>query len=364
MCSSDLIWIKDNGELIKNVLIGIGSAIVGLKLGNLLSSLGLISEKLTFIKGLGIGAMIYGTVNAITSLIKYLKDPSYENFGEIIKNIGIAVLGLGLILGNLPVIVAGAGIIIAGIVIKYWEQIKEFLQGGIDWLRDQGDMIEEKFGKIVRTIYDTFVNTLQLILNIFDADIQALKGIFDGFIMFFKGVFTGDWEMAWEGIKTIFSSIWDGMVGIVKGSINIIITLINGMIGALEIALNRIIEKINTLSFEVPDWVPGIGGQIWGFNIPRLNFGRIPLLARGGIVAKPTQAIIGEAGREAVMPLDNNTEWMDLLADRLAERMPNNGGQEMVIRFEGTMAQFVRELKPYIAIENRRAGSRIITGGA
>ena len=45
----------------------------------------------------------------------------------------------------------------------------------------------------------------------------------------------------------------------------------------------------------------------------------IPKLARGGIVNQPTQAIIGEAGKEAVLPLENNTEWMDTLAQKIAE---------------------------------------------
>lgn len=360
-----LIWIKDNGELIRDILIGIGSAIAGIKLAKLLSSLGLISEKLISIKALGIGAMIYGIVDGIRSLIKYLKDPSYENFGNMIKDIGIAIIGLGALLGSVPVAIAGAGVLILGIVIKYWEQIKEFLQNGIDWLRGLGDKIEEIFGKPIRVLYDTVLNILQIILNTFDSTFEAIKGIFDGFIMFIKGVFTGDWEMAWEGIKTIFSSTWNGIVGIVKGAINIVITLINGMLAGLEAGLNWVIEKINLLSFEVPDWIPGIGGQVWGFNLPKFSFGRIPLLARGGIVAKPTQAIIGEAGREAVMPLDNNTEWMDLLADRLSERLGTGAGeQEVTIRFEGTMAQFVRELKPHIEVENKRAGTRIITGGA
>lgn len=63
------------------------------------------------------------------------------------------------------------------------------------------------------------------------------------------------------------------------------------------------------------------------------------------------------------MPLDNNTEWMDILADKLSDRVGTNE-QEITIRFEGTIGQFVRELKPYIEAENKRAGSRIITGGA
>ena len=52
------------------------------------------------------------------------------------------------------------------------------------------------------------------------------------------------------------------------------------------------------LSFDVPDWIPGIGGASFGFNL-----NTIPRLAEGGIVTEPTIAMIGEAGPEAVVPL-------------------------------------------------------------
>ena len=82
---------------------------------------------------------------------------------------------------------------------------------------------------------------------------------------------------------------------------------------------------MNRLSFTAPDWVPGIGGKRWGVNIPQ-----IPRLAKGGIISQPTQAIIGEAGREAVVPLENNMEWLDILADKLASKIGGNGGSYII----------------------------------
>lgn len=219
--------------------------------------------------------------------------------------------------------------------------------------------IAQTFGPIISDVINVIINMIGsvfgTVIDIVNGIITSLKGI----IEFIVGVFTGDWEKAWQGIKDFFYGIWKGIIGIVKGAINLIIDFINGMIAGIEKALNWIVDKINSL--EITN--PFTGEDIWSPNVPRFEFSRIPKLAQGGIVAKPTQAIIGEAGREAIMPLDNNTEWMDLLADRLAERMPSGSG-EITIRFEGTMAQFVRELKPQIEIENRRAGARIITGGA
>lgn len=89
-------------------------------------------------------------------------------------------------------------------------------------------------------------------------------------------------------------------------------------------ALNFLIDAVNTLSFDIPDWVPGIGGKHFGFDIPQ-----IPYLAKGGIVDKPTTAMIGEAGAEAIVPLEKNTKWLDEIAKRLAREMSsatNSGG--------------------------------------
>lgn len=83
----------------------------------------------------------------------------------------------------------------------------------------------------------------------------------------------------------------------------------------------------------------------------------IPKLARGGIVNRPTQAIIGEAGREAVIPLENNTEWIDELADKIGKK------SDVKITFNGSLAQLGRVLNPVITQDNKRIGTRRITGG-
>ena len=73
---------------------------------------------------------------------------------------------------------------------------------------------------------------------------------------------------------------------------------INGIIGLLNMAINAINELINglnSLSFDVPEWVPFLGGKSWGFNLP--NLPNIPYLAKGGTVLSGS-AIVGEAGPE------------------------------------------------------------------
>ena len=332
-----LKWIIDNKDLILSVISGITVGLLAWKLG------------LDGIKALGIGVLISGIVYTIQSLISYLNDGSWENFGKIIQGIGVALLGLAIVIGSVPLAVAGAITLIVGTIVKYWEQIKAFLQNGIDWLTGKSDWVHEMFGDTIGNIYDMFVNSLQNLLNLFDSIFTMVKGIFDGFIMFIKGVFTGDWKMACEGIKKIFTSICEGIKGVffaVWNQIkNVVVTVgktvgniiantfkavVNGVLRAIESILNFPIKSINRL-IGVINNVPGINlGYLSTFNLPRL--------AKGGIISQPTQAIIGEAGREAVVPLENNMEWLDMLADKLASKIGGNSGC-YIINMDGRVIQ-------------------------
>lgn len=242
-----------------------------------------------------------------------------------------------------------------------WDNLVDFLGQLIDgMLVLWGQVIEPLLNWLIQTFGPSIAEAINQVItragmilgvvaDVINGIIRSLKGI----IEFVVGVFTGDWEKAWQGIVDFFGGIWDGIVAIVKGAVNLVIDLINGMLGGLEKGLNFVVDKINSLKITDP-W----GDEIWSPSIPRFDFGRIPKLARGGIVARPTQAVIGEAGREAVMPLDNNTEWMDVLADKLGSRNDN-----ITIRFTGSTAQLVRLLKPELEKEEKRTGKRLIVGG-
>lgn len=327
-----LKWIANNKNLILSVMAGVGAGLLAWKLG------------LEGIKALGIGLMISGIVYAISSLLQYLKDRTWKNFGKIIQGVGIAIIGLGAIIGSVPVAVAGAIVLIVGTIVKYWEQIKAFLQKGIDWLVSKTDWVKDNFGIVGETIYTIFTSLLQGLLNIFDSLFTAIKGTFDGIIKFIKGVFSGDWKQAWEGIKDIFSSVWNGIKGIVssvwqfiKSIFNSLVNLVKGIAntiwGVIKILINLIISGINVLirgmnqlSFDAPDWVPGIGGKRWGVNIPQ-----IPRLAKGTILNAPGRgvpvaggtALAGEAGREAYLPL-SDTQLLEELGSTIGKYITIN----------------------------------------
>ena len=95
-------------------------------------------------------------------------------------------------------------------------------------------------------------------------------------------------------MKKTISNIWNGIVSTIKGAINGIIGGINGMIRGVVNGLNAVIRLLNKLHFSIPDWVPGLGGKSFGFNIGEVSAPQIPLLAKGGVIKQPTLAMMGE----------------------------------------------------------------------
>lgn len=119
---------------------------------------------------------------------------------------------------------------------------------------------------------------------------NSIKGVFNGITTFVSGVFSGDWKKAWEGVKKIFSGVFNTFLSIAKAPINSIIGLINGLIDAL----NTAITGINKIKVDIPSWVPLVGGKSIGFNIPKLS--KIPYLASGAVIPPnaPFTAMLGD----------------------------------------------------------------------
>lgn len=168
-----------------------------------------------------------------------------------------------------------------------------------------------------------------------------------GIIQFIKGVFTGDWKSAWEGVKKIFSGIWDSFVSLAKGPLNLIIAIINQFIGGAESAINGLVGALNKISVKIPSWVPEYGGKKFGINLKEVDFTRVQYLAKGGIVNSATLSVIGEAGKEAVIPLENNIGWMDKLSAFITSRIDTTG----IITAINSLASKIGDGNIYITAE-------------
>lgn len=114
--------------------------------------------------------------------------------------------------------------------------------------------------------------------------ISGITKVFNGILDFISGVFTGNWKKAWEGVKNIFGGAFQALAGLCKVPINAVIGIINSAI-----------EGINSISVDIPDGIPLVGGKHIGFSIPK-----IPALAKGTPNWLGGLAQINEKGGEIV----------------------------------------------------------------
>jgi hypothetical protein len=253
--------------------------------------------------------------------------------------------GVAMTVLTSPITLVIAALVALGVgiyeLVKHWDVVKEAAGICWDWIVGKWNSAGEWFAGIwenIRSAFSSFDNWLQNIFNIdfsdsfgFIGDIMNaylqnvsnifgdVKQIFGGLIDFIAGVFSGDWSRAWNGIVDAFGGIFSLIADIAKGPINMVIGLINGMLDGLESGINWIVRKINGLSFDVPDWVPVIGGDHFGFDLPEVGFGSIPYLAEGGYVKPntPQLAMIGDNKHqgEVVAPEDKLLEMAQKAAD-------------------------------------------------
>lgn len=288
-------WIAENKDLVIGGLLGIGTALLLLNLGNLITNLTSIGTLLSTIWGIlqplftfiganatiigGIILIVGGISLAIKGLIDYLKDPTWENFGTMLLGIGIIAGGVLLIFGGFPALIAlivGAVIALGVAIYKNWDKIVAFTK------------------ELVQKIKDAFGNAINWIKEKFN----SMVSFFSGLISKIVGLF-----------KTIGTKVGDAIGSAFK-------TVINGVLKAIENILNFPINSINKL-INVINKVPGINiGNLPTFNLPRL--------AVGGIVNMPSRgvpiggAIAGEAGAEGVIPL-TNSQAMETLGQAIGK---------------------------------------------
>lgn len=230
-----------------------------------------------------------------------------EFFGTMVGiaiAIGAAIWVINAAMAVNPItwIVLGVSALIALIVvlIKHWDEVWETIKSGAEAigqvLSDFWEGIKEGLAKIGQWFSDTFEKIW-----------EKIKEIFGNIVGFFQGI--------WDKITSIFTTIGSAIGDAVGKAFK---TVVNSVIGFAENFLNTPIRAINTL-IDVINAVPGI-------SVGKLSELSFPRLAQGGITTRPTAALIGEAGKEAVIPLERNTEnWTAPLAKALAEQFESEG---------------------------------------
>ena len=219
-------------------------------------------------------------------------------FSTILDILGpIFKLALTLLRGVFDMVFAA----IRGIIERADKTICERVNNIREFFRNLGEWMEGAFGFKWKNVFETVKNAVKAFRDCMGPIISSVQVIFMGLTNFISGVFSGNWRRAWFGVRQIFESIVSGLSHIFKAPLNFMID-----------GINKFLSGIGKI--KIPDWVPGVGGK--GFSIPR-----IPRLAKGGIVSASTIANIGEAGTEAVIPLQRNTQGLDMIAEKISERL-------------------------------------------
>lgn len=174
----------------------------------------------------------------------------------------------------------------------------------VNGIKTAFSVVGEFFSGIWNSITTPFANVASWFGGVFSSAVEAIKSFFSPLGEFFQGV--------WNNIVSIFTTIGakisDAISGAVKGAINTVLSGAAGIINGFISAINAAISVINA--------IPGV-------SISKISPLEVPALAKGGIIESPTTALIGEAGTEAVMPLENNTGWIGVLANMITQEMRN-----------------------------------------
>lgn len=340
-------WFKNLNPEIRQTIVFVGGIIaavgpllvlIGALAGPISTALGLFAKFKLALFGTAeqagmMGTMVSGLTGPILAVIGIIALVTaalidlYNNNEEFRKNVNDMISNLIEILQTLwnsflyPILTAVKDVLLDiwnNAILPVWETVKNCiadiiakLSGLIEVLTPVINFIIQLLSALLIPVFLLLANTIGAVvseaISFFGALLsnvsQVIGGIIQvisGIIQFITGVFTGNWKQAWNGIVSIFKGIFDGIVGIAKAPINGVISLVNGVISAV----NGMIKGLNKISFDIPDWVPGIGGSHFGLDLKTID--KVAYLAKGGNLLSGT-AIVGEAGPEILQQMGNKT---------------------------------------------------------
>ena len=319
---------------------------------------------------LGIALMAGGALAMGTAVIpnwSNMSDSLQETISTILAILGGAGLVIGAILAFTGVgIPLGIGLMLVGAaslgttVALNWDSIVEAMRGPVGG-------IAAILGGALLVLGAILLFTgvgIPLGIGLMLAGAASLGTA----VAFNWGFLTDKIKEIWEAIKDfwnkyiapIFTVDWWLSLG--KTCINGLITGfewgINGIISMFEKMINWVVDGLNKISFDVPDWVPVIGGKTFGFNIPRVSFGRveIPRLAEGGFPETGQMFIAREAGAEMVgnigrkTAVANNDQIVEGIAGGVAQA---NGEQTTLLREQNSLLRALLEKETGVYLDGK-----------
>ena len=292
-------------------------------------------------------ATLTSIVTVITSLVAAIK--AYNTVMGIVKVVQAAAATSGGILNavwlanpiGLIVVALGAVIAVIVEVITYWDYLvliwEESGKQWKKWLGDIGKWFSDTWNSIVDGYWwfiDKITVGAQIIINLWQEGCRQVGdffvGLWNGIVKTFQNIgqwFSDRFTEAWNGIKNAFSKVGEFFGGIWNSIVSTFSTIgikvadaiggafkaaINGVIWTVEGALNLIPNAINGMISTI--------NKLPGVSISAIPTVALPRLAKGGVLKKGQMAFLEGQGDEAVIPLSQNTEWIDKVAEKLGEK--------------------------------------------
>lgn len=303
------------------------------------------------------GAGVAMALGGIAIAIMAVKDAwtngvTWENMIALLGGIAAAALGVYLAFGS---VAAGVVLVIGGLAALV-VGIKDVMQNGLNLknglliiagILATGLGISLIVGSFIPMLIAAIVAVIVAITMLggtFEQIIRGVKRILSGLIDFIVGVFTGDWERAWEGLKDIFFGI-----------INVILGLVGGLVNVLIKGLNWLISQMNKIAFDVPEWVPGIGGKHVGVSINQIPEWKVPELASGAVIPPNREflAVLGDqtSGTNIETPLQT---MIDAFKQAMAEGSYGDAVVNLYLDGEKVASNTVKHIN-----RSARAGGRL-----
>ena len=343
----------------------------------------------------GVILIIGGLVAAVAAFVDMWKN-GWNIIGEIIKDIGIALVAVGAVILGAPATVAAVVAAIAAvlstlviIIHEHWDEISAWLAqtwanikeaasvawtnikntvaeinkalctwlentwtGFKEWVTELWTRIseiadsiwtalKENVKKIVTELHNAltqlWTNIKNTAVNMWNNISSLVTNIMNGI----KNFFINAWNTIYttvvninNAIASAVRNIWNGLVNTIKGAINGILGFINGMIRGVVNGINSVISVLNKFHVTIPSWVPGFGGKSFGFNLSTINAPQVAYLAKGGIIDSPTLAMMGE------YPGARNNPEIAVPQNVLQEMMESNNA-ELVSAFAAMTSQII-----------------------
>lgn len=218
---------------------------------------------------------------------------------------------------------------------------------------------------VIETVMNSIIDVISTVYEVISNIVSSVIDIADGLVKFITGAFTDDMDKAFEGLNQMFKGLVNGIISLLEGFCNLGVSALNSLLKIMASVVNAIVDAINSISIDIPDWVPFFGGKSIGFNLDRVSPKlfeevKIPRLATGTVIPpnKEFLAVLGDQkqGTNIEAPLET-------IKQAFREALAESGGssRQMTVVLQVGRRELARTVVELSREEQQRVGMRIRT---